>query len=292
MKQLLEAGVHYGHVARKWNPKMAPYIFGERDGIHIMNLDVTVPMLQSALEFVEDVASKNGRILFVGTKQQASEIVKESAVGCGQYYVNHRWLGGMLTNWETVSQSVKNLKKLEEKLANPVGLTKKEVLSLERKIAKLNLSIGGIINMGGIPDAVFVIDVVKEKIAVSEALKLGIKVVAIVDSNACPDGIPYPIPGNIGCDVSLGFECQTKFRPVRLGPEPKRFCNIWLNFYNNAPQSILIGQSNIFSQFLPIYPIPGKIRICVLCCAAMYISLGPQGSYLSKPHRRTKCYSK
>ena len=208
MRELLEAGVHYGHVTRKWNPKMAPYIFGERNGIHIIDLEQTVPMLESALNVIKDVISDYGRVLFVGTKMQAADRIKEAAEKCGQYYVNHRWLGGMLTNWKTVNQSIKRLKALEEKIANPVGLTKKEILQLQREKAKLDLAIGGIREMGGLPDLLIVIDTIRESIAVKEAVKLGIPVVAIVDSNSSPDEIMYPIPGNDDATKAIDLYCN------------------------------------------------------------------------------------
>jgi small subunit ribosomal protein S2 len=208
MRQLLEAGVHYGHITRKWNPKMAPYIFGKRNGIHIIDLEQTVPMLQRALEVTEDIATNYGRVLFVGTKIQASEKIKESAQKCGQYYVNHRWLGGTLTNWRTISNSIKRMKTLEEQLINPVGLTKKEILKLRREHEKLELSLGGIKDMGGIPDLVIVLDTLRESIAVKEAQKLKIPVVAIIDSNSDPDDIAYPIPGNDDATRSINLYCD------------------------------------------------------------------------------------
>ncbi|MBQ9335534.1 MAG: 30S ribosomal protein S2 [Alphaproteobacteria bacterium] len=208
MRELLEAGVHYGHVTRKWNPKMAPFIFGERNGIHILDLEQTVPMLEKALNVITDVISDYGRVLFVGTKMQAADKVKEAAERCGQYYVNHRWLGGMLTNWKTVNQSIKRLKALEEKIANPVGLTKKEILQLQREKEKLDLAIGGIREMGGLPDLVIVIDTIRESIAVKEAVKLGIPVIAIVDSNSSPDEITYPIPGNDDATKAIDLYCN------------------------------------------------------------------------------------
>ncbi len=208
MRQLLEAGVHYGHVTRKWNPKMAPYIFGKRNGIHILDLEQTVPMLESALNVIKDVISNYGRVLFVGTKSQAADKVKEAAEKCGQYYVNHRWLGGMLTNWKTINQSIKRLKALEEKIENPVGLTKKEVLQLQREKEKLDLALGGIREMGGLPDLVIVIDTIRESIAIKEAAKLGIPVVAIVDSNSSPDEVTYPIPGNDDATKAIELYCD------------------------------------------------------------------------------------
>ncbi|MDR3031213.1 MAG: 30S ribosomal protein S2 [Holosporales bacterium] len=207
MRQLLEAGVHYGHVTRKWNPKMAPYIFGKRNGIHIMDLEQTVPMLEMALNVAKDIITNYGRVLFVGTKPQASEIIKETAKKCGQYYVNHRWLGGMLTNWKTVSQSIKRLRSLEEQIENPMGLTKKEALYLQRKREKLELALGGIRDMGGLPDLVIIIDTIKESIAVSEARKLGIPIIAIIDSNSEPDNITYPIPGNDDATKAIELYC-------------------------------------------------------------------------------------
>ncbi len=205
MRQLLEAGVHYGHVTRKWNPKIAPYIFGKRNGIHIIDLEQTVPMLQRALDIITDVVSNYGRVLFVGTKAQATDKIKESAKKCGQYYVNHRWLGGMLTNWKTISNSIKRMKNLEETIANPVGLTKKEILNLKREYDKLELALGGIRDMGGIPDLVIVIDTIREAIAVKEAQKLGIPVIAIIDTNSDPDGITYPVPGNDDATRSINL---------------------------------------------------------------------------------------
>ena len=208
MKQLLESGVHYGHITRKWNPKMAPYIFGKRNGIHIMDLEQTVPMLENALNVIKDVASNYGRVLFVGTKTQAADKIKESAQKCGQYYVNHRWLGGMLTNWKTINQSIKRLKTLEEKIEKPVGLTKKEILQLQREHEKLELALGGIREMGGLPDLIIVIDTIRESIAISEARKLGIPVVAVVDSNSCPDDVTYPIPGNDDATKAIELYCD------------------------------------------------------------------------------------
>lgn len=208
MRQLLEAGVHYGHVTRKWNPKMSPYIFGKRNGIHIMDLEQTVPMLETALNVVKDVISNYGRVLFVGTKTQAAEKIKDAAKKCGQYYVNHRWLGGMLTNWKTINQSIKRLKSIEEQIEKPMGLTKKEILQLQREHEKLELALGGIRDMGGLPDLVIVIDTLRESIAIKEAVKLGIPVVAVVDSNSCPDDVTYPIPGNDDATKAIDLYCD------------------------------------------------------------------------------------
>jgi small subunit ribosomal protein S2 len=197
MRQLLEAGVHYGHRKNIWNPKMAQYVYGVRNGIHIIDLGQTVVMLKGALDAMREVAAKNGRILFVGTKKQAAENVARTATACGQYYVNHRWLGGMLTNWKTVSESIKTLQKYEEQLASEdIALTKKERLDLDRKRQKLERVLGGIRNLGGKPDMLFVLDTNVERLALIEANKLGIPVVAVVDTNSNPEGIDYLIPGN------------------------------------------------------------------------------------------------
>ncbi len=208
MRQLLEAGVHFGHQTRRWNPKMDPYLYGSRGGIHIIDLRQTVPMLHAALETIRNTVAQGGRVLFVGTKRQASQKVKESASLCGQYYVNHRWLGGMLTNWKTISQSITHLRQLEEQFEQGThGFTKKELLSLERERNKLELSLGGIKDMGGVPEILFVIDTNKEDIAIKEANKLGIPVVGVVDSNSCPDGIDYLIPGNDDAQRAIDLYC-------------------------------------------------------------------------------------
>jgi small subunit ribosomal protein S2 len=197
MRQLLEAGVHFGHHTRRWNPKMAAYLFGVRNNVHIIDLQQTVPMLQRALEAVRDIAANGGRVLFVGTKRQAAEPLAESAKRCGQYYVNHRWLGGMLTNWKTISNSIRRLRELDEQVSQETsGLTKKELLNLTRERDKLERALGGIKEMGGLPDALLVIDTNKESIAVDEARRLGIPVIAIVDSNSDPSGVKFPVPGN------------------------------------------------------------------------------------------------
>jgi small subunit ribosomal protein S2 len=208
MRQLLEAGVHFGHHTRRWNPQMRPYIFGVRNGIHILDLQQSVPLLNTALKSVRDIVANGGRVLFVGTKRQASDKVAESAKRCGQYYVNHRWLGGMLTNWKTISVSINRLREVEQILSNPQGLTKKEVLMMSREKEKLELSLGGIKEMGGQPDALFIIDVNKEDIAVLEANKLGIPVFAILDSNSSPKGIDYPIPGNDDALRAIELYCD------------------------------------------------------------------------------------
>ena len=197
MRQLLEAGVHFGHQAHRWNPKMASYIFGARNNIHIIDLAQTVPLLARALQAVSDVVAGGGRVLIVGTKRQAAEVVADSARRSAQYYVNARWLGGMLTNWKTISQSIQRLRKLEEMLSGDAqGFTKKERLTLSRERDKLERTLGGIKDMGGLPNLIFVIDTNKEQIAVQEARRLGIPVAAILDTNSDPEGITYPIPGN------------------------------------------------------------------------------------------------
>jgi len=209
MRQLLEAGVHFGHHTRRWNPKMAPYIFGVRNGVHVIDLEQTVPMLHRAMQAVRDVVAGGGRVLFVGTKRQAQEKVAEASKRCGQYYVNHRWLGGMLTNWKTISQSIKRLREMEERLSgDTAGLTKKEILMLTRERDKLERALGGIKEMGGLPDVLFIIDTNKESIAVQEANKLGIPVVAVIDSNSSPDGIAFPIPGNDDALRAIDTYCE------------------------------------------------------------------------------------
>lgn len=209
MRQLLESGVHFGHHPRRWNPKMSQYIFGKRGGIHILDLQQTYPMLQKALEVVYEVASKGGRILFVGTKRQAADIVAQAAQSTGHYYVNHRWLGGMLTNWNTISKSIKRLEEVESVLENNSdGLTKKEQLRLLRSRDKLRADLGGIREMGGVPDAIIVVDAHKEVTAISEANKLGVPVIAVCDSNADPDGIDYIIPGNDDARRAIEMYCN------------------------------------------------------------------------------------
>jgi small subunit ribosomal protein S2 len=210
MRQLLEAGVHFGHHTRRWNPRMEQYIFGVRNKVHIIDLQQTVPLLYAALNTTRDIAAGGGRVLFVGTKRAASEIVAESAKKCGQYYVNHRWLGGMLTNWKTISHSIKTLRDLEEILSSEEsgGLTKKELLNLTRQRDKLELALGGIKEMGGRPDMLVVIDTNKEDIAIREANKLGIPIAAVVDSNSNPNDITLPIPGNDDAMRAIQLYCD------------------------------------------------------------------------------------
>ncbi len=221
MRQLLEAGVHFGHHTRRWNPKMEPYIFGKRNNIHIINLEKTVPMLYEALEAVQSIAKNGGKFLFVGTKRSASDLIAQAATNCGQYFVNHRWLGGMLTNWETVSKSIKKLKDLEERISSTEinNLTKKERLNIERQKEKLDLTLGGIKNMNGIPDALFIIDTNKEAIAVLEANNLNIPVIAICDTNTNPSGVDYPIPGNDDALRAISLYCDLIAASVLKGLE-------------------------------------------------------------------------
>jgi small subunit ribosomal protein S2 len=209
MRQLLEAGAHFGHHTRRWNPKMSPFIFGVRNGVHIIDLEQTVPLLHRALDAVRDVVANGGRVLFVGTKRQAQDQIAEAAKRCGQYFVNHRWLGGMLTNWKTVSQSIKRLKEMDEQLSQgALGLTKKEQLTLTRERDKLEKALGGIRDMGGLPDILVIIDTNKESIAVLEATKLGIPVVAVLDSNSSPDHITFPVPGNDDALRAIELYCE------------------------------------------------------------------------------------
>jgi small subunit ribosomal protein S2 len=210
MRQLLEAGVHFGHQAHRWNPKMAPYIFGTRNNIHIIDLAQSVPLLHRALQAISDTVANGGRILFVGTKRQAQDAVAAAAKKCAQYYVNSRWLGGTLTNWKTISQSISRLRKLEEMLSSgeSQGYTKKERLTLQRERDKLDRALGGIKDMGGLPDLLFVIDTNKEDIAIKEARRLELPVAAIVDTNCDPDGISYVVPGNDDAARAITFYCD------------------------------------------------------------------------------------
>lgn len=209
MQQLIEAGAHFGHQTHRWNPRMKPYIFGARNGVHIIDLSQTVPLFARALDFVESTVRAGGKVLFVGTKRQAQEPIAQTAQACGQHFVNHRWLGGMLTNWKTISQSIKRMKTLEEQLSGETsGFTKKEVLQLTRERDKLELSLGGIRDMGGIPDVMFVIDANKEELAIKEAAVLGIPVIAVLDSNTDPTGIAFPVPGNDDASRAVRLYCE------------------------------------------------------------------------------------
>jgi small subunit ribosomal protein S2 len=210
LRQLVEAGVHFGHHARRWNPQMAPYIYGKKDNVHIIDLQKTYPMLYNALSVARDVAAKGGKVLFVATKRQAQDIVRENAERCGQFYVNYRWLGGMLTNWKTVNKSINRLVKLnemEEKNAYE-GYTKKEMQNIKKEQGKLALSLDGIKNMGGQPDLLFVIDTPKEALAIKEAKKLGIPVIGITDTNANPYDVDYPVPGNDDAIRAIQLYCE------------------------------------------------------------------------------------
>ncbi len=218
MRQLLEAGVHFGHQTQRWNPRMGEFIYGARNGIHIMDLTQTVPMLDAALNVIRETTAKGGRVLFVGTKRQAQQSIAEAAEKCAQYYMNHRWLGGTLTNWQTVSKSIQRLKQIDEQMEQGFeGLTKKERLGMERDQTKLQASLGGIREMGGVPDLLFVIDVKKEALAVAEAKKLGIPIVAIVDTNCSPDGVDYIIPGNDDAARAISLYCDLVSRAALDG---------------------------------------------------------------------------
>jgi small subunit ribosomal protein S2 len=208
LRQLVDAGLHYGHTTQRWNPLMAPFIFGVRGGIHIINLEQTVPLLKDALAVAQQAASKGGRILFVGTKPQAADIVRVAAERCGQYYVNHRWLGGMMTNWKTVSQSIRRLKDIEATLDNPQLMTKKEILKLKRERDNMNRNLCGVREMGGVPDLLFVIDTNKEAIAIREANRLNIPVIGVVDTNSNPQNITHIIPGNDDAIRSIDLFCN------------------------------------------------------------------------------------
>src|ERR1041385_1997964 len=220
MQKLLEAGAHFGHQTPRWNPKMRPYIFGDRNGVHIIDLSQTVPLFARALDFVQQTVARGGKVLFVGTKRQAQDAISEAAQASGQHFVNHRWLGGMLTNWKTISQSIRRLKSLEEQLSGDTsGLTKKEVLQLTRERDKLELSLGGIRDMGGIPDVMFVIDANKEELAIKEANVLGIPVVAVLDSNVSPQGIAFPVPANDDASRAIRLYCEAVAEAVLRGKQ-------------------------------------------------------------------------
>jgi small subunit ribosomal protein S2 len=219
MRLLLEAGVHFGHQSHRWNPKMAPFIYGARNNIHIIDLTQTTPMLHQALVKISDTVAGGGRVLFVATKRQASDSIAESAKRSAQYFINHRWLGGTLTNWKTISQSIRRLRQLDDILADPQGRTKKEILNLTREREKLNQALGGIKDMGGTPDLLFVIDTNKESIAIKEARKLNIPIVAIVDTNCDPDGIDFPVPGNDDAGRAITLYCDLVARAALDGLE-------------------------------------------------------------------------
>ena len=225
MRQLLDAGIHFGHQSHRWNPKMKPYLFGVRNGIHIIDLQQTVPLLHSALVFLHEISNNSGKILFVGTKRQAQEPIKKAAIETNQFFVTHRWPGGMLTNWKTISQSIKQMNDLESKLDDnneyTNKLTKKETLNLQRKKDKLELSLGGIRNMNGIPDAIVIFDTNKEKNALEEAKVLNIPIIAIIDSNSNPEGIDFPIPGNDDATRAIMTFCDLISKTITSGVKNK-----------------------------------------------------------------------
>ncbi len=210
IRQMIENGVHFGHHARRWNPKMAGYIYGKKDNVHIIDLQQTYPMLYTALNAAKEIAANGGKVLFVGTKRQAQDIIRENAERCGQYYVNYRWLGGMLTNWKTVYKSISRLVKLNEMFDNNAteGYTKKELLNLRKEQEKLAKELSGVMNMGGQPDLLFVVDMPKEDLAIKEAKKLGIPVIAIADTNADPTLVDFPVPGNDDAIRAIQFYCE------------------------------------------------------------------------------------
>ncbi|WP_415182698.1 30S ribosomal protein S2 [Phaeovulum sp.] len=250
MRQLLEAGVHYGHQKARWNPRMSEFIYGDRNGIHIIDLTQTVPMLDTALQLVRDTVAKGGRILFVGTKRQAQKAVAEAAERCAQYYMNHRWLGGTLTNWKTVSQSISRLKQLDEVMAQGAeGLTKKERLGMEREQSKLQASLGGIREMGGLPDLIFVIDVNKEDLAILEAQKLGIPVVAVVDTNCSPKGVDYIIPGNDDAARSIALYCDLISRAALDGMSAQMgAAGVDLGALEEAPVEETVAETEVAAE--------------------------------------------
>ncbi len=245
MRQLLEAGVHYGHQTARWNPKMAEYIYGDRNGIHILDLTQTVPMLDAALQVVRDTVARGGRILFVGTKRQAQKPVAEAADKCAQFYMNHRWLGGTLTNWQTVSKSIQRLKQIDEMMAHGAeGLTKKERLNIEREQTKLQASLGGIREMGGVPDLLFIIDVGKEDLAILEAQKLGIPVVGVVDTNCSPKGVTYVIPGNDDAARAIQLYCDLVARAALDGMSAQMgAAGIDLGALDAAPEEEVLAEA-------------------------------------------------
>ena len=260
LRQLLEAGVHFGHQTQRWNPRMEEFIYGERNGIHIMDLTQTVPMLDAALNVARETVARGGRILFVGTKRQASTAIAEAAEKCAQYYMNHRWLGGTLTNWQTVSQSINRLKALDEKMAvGSEGLTKKERLGMEREQSKLQASLGGITQMGGVPDLLFVIDVKKEALAVAEANKLGIPVIAVVDTNCSPSGVDYIIPGNDDAARAISLYCDLIARSALDGmTEQMGAAGVDLGEMEDAPIEAALNTDNVVKEAAKEEPVAEK----------------------------------
>ncbi|MCP4817707.1 MAG: 30S ribosomal protein S2 [Shimia sp.] len=244
MRQLLEAGVHFGHQTQRWNPRMGEFIYGSRNGIHIFDLTQTVPMLDAGLNAIRDTVAKGGRVLFVGTKRQAAGPIADAADKSAQYFMNHRWLGGTLTNWKTVSQSINRLKEIDEKMASGAeGLTKKERLGMERDQEKLQASLGGIRDMGGVPDLLFVIDVKKEALAIAEANKLGIPVVAVVDTNCSPDGVDYIIPGNDDAARAISLYCDLAARAALDGMTAQMgAAGVDLGAFEEAPAEEVVAE--------------------------------------------------
>ncbi|MEO1149423.1 MAG: 30S ribosomal protein S2 [Pseudomonadota bacterium] len=259
MRQLLEAGVHFGHQTHRWDPKMKRYIFGDRNGIHVIDLSQTVPLLHQALVKIRDVVSGGGRVLFVGTKRQAQAPIAEAASRCAQYYMNVRWLGGTLTNWETISNSIRRLKEMEELLSGGgKGLTKKEQLQLERERVKLEASLGGIRDLGGLPDLMFVIDVKKEAIAIQEAKKLGIPVVAVVDTNCNPDNIDFVIPGNDDASRAIALYCNLVADAVIDGiSESQGALGVDLGAMEDVPAEAALSEEAPAAEVAPADPATG-----------------------------------
>ncbi len=254
MRQLIEAGVHFGHSTRRWNPKMEHFIFGDRNGVHILNLDQTAPLMGRALEAIREIVAKGGRVLFVGTKRQAAETVAEYAGRSGQFYVNHRWLGGMLTNWKTISASIKRMREIEETMESGEvnALTKKEQLNLTRTHEKLKKTLDGIRDMGGLPDIIFVIDTNKEHLAIAEAKVLGIPVVAVVDSNSNPDGIEYPIPGNDDALRAINLYCELVSDAILDGIQAEMVGKgVDLGESDTAPEETVVADEEVPAEEVP-----------------------------------------
>ena len=260
MQQLIETGAHFGHQTHRWNPKMKPYLFGDRNGVHIIDLSQTVPLFARALDFISSSVAGGGKVLFVGTKRQAQDAVADAARRSGQHFVNHRWLGGMLTNWKTISNSIKRLKTLEEQLSgDTVGLTKKEVLQLTREKDKLEMSLGGIRDMGGVPDIMFVIDANKEELAIKEANTLGIPVVAILDSNVSPDGIAFPVPANDDASRAIRLYCEAvAIAATRGGQEQQARSGRDIGAMANPPSEEALSASPIVEE-APAAPAPAPV---------------------------------
>jgi small subunit ribosomal protein S2 len=271
MRQLLEAGVHFGHQTRRWNPLMGPYIFGQRNGVHILDLTQTVPMLHRSLQAIRDVVAGGGRVLFVGTKRQAQDPVASAAKRCGQYYVNHRWLGGMLTNWKTISLSIRRLRELDQQLTeSQTGRTKKELLQIQREKEKLERALGGIKDMGGLPDILFVIDTNKESIAINEASKLGVPVVAVVDSNSDPRGIRYAIPGNDDASRAVNLYCDLVVAAVLDGIQAEM-----------SASGADLGSQEAFPEELPEPPV--EMATAEAAAEAAPDAAAPEASAVTEP---------